>query len=545
MRILSLNNLSVKFVQKEGYIEVVKGIDLAVHQGEIVGLIGESGSGKSVASQSITQLINGAICSGEVIYKTDDKDIDLLTINEKILQEVRRNEISYIFQEPMTALNPLITCGAQILESVKSSGEYLIEELLQKVELQDTHRIKNSYPHELSGGQRQRIMIAMALAKQPKLLIADEPTTALDIAIQNEILCLLKKLSKDEHMGILFITHDLLSLKGFADQIAVMFHGKIVEQGNTHQILNHPKHPYTKALIESRATYDKKGTILHEIDDLLKEENGRLVYNHPKTRPLVKHKSNNDTILKLNQIGKYHQTKTLFSNLKNQVLDSIDISINQGDIIGLIGESGSGKSTIAKIILQLWKETSGHIEWKGKNINEINDLPEKIQLVFQDPFSSLNPKHTIGQAISEVFFASNKLLKSSDIKIKTTNLLTTVGLDLNDYNKYPHQFSGGQRQRICIAKALAKNPQFIVLDEAVSALDVSVQAKIINLLNQLKNQKKLTYLLISHDMNVVSYFCNKIVVLKNGCIVESGNTDTLINSPRSAYTKSLLGKSIN
>ena len=271
MRILSLNNLSVKFVQKEGYIEVVKGIDLAVHQGEIVGLIGESGSGKSVASQSITQLINGAICSGEVIYKTDDKDIDLLTINEKILQEVRRNEISYIFQEPMTALNPLITCGTQILESVKSSGEYLIEELLQKVELQDTHRIKNSYPHELSGGQRQRIMIAMALAKQPKLLIADEPTTALDIAIQNEILFLLKKLSKDEHMGILFITHDLLSLKGFADQIAVMFHGKIVEQGNTHQILNNPKHPYTKALIESRATYDKKGTILHEIDDLLKE----------------------------------------------------------------------------------------------------------------------------------------------------------------------------------------------------------------------------------------------------------------------------------
>lgn len=546
MRILDTNNLSVKFNLKEEEFEAVKGISFSLNTGEILGLIGESGSGKSVTSQSITRLIDNAIYTGSVEYFTNNQSIDLLKCSDKQLQSIRKEEISYIFQEPMTALNPLIQCGSQILESSSSSkSNKTLFELLNKVELNDVERVAKSYPHELSGGQRQRIMIAMALAKKPKLLVADEPTTALDIAIQKEILTLLRKLSNEEKMGILFITHDLISLNGFADKIAVMYQGEIVEQNSTTKILNSPKHPYTKALLESRPSHRKKGNILEEINDLLIEVDGNLEYKSPKTQKLPIDKPSEDILLELKDIGKYHVQKNFFKETKHIVLNEISLNINQGDIVGLIGESGSGKSTIAKIILRLWKETSGTINLNGKDIRTVSDLSKEIQLVFQDPFSSLNPKHSIGEAISEVFQVSEANLKSREIKQKTVELIETVGLSKSDFDKYPHEFSGGQRQRICIAKALAKKPKFIVLDEAVSALDVSIQAKILNLLNQLKIQNGLTYLLISHDMNVVSYFCNKLVVLKNGKIIESGDSEILINNPKSDYTKSLLESSIN
>lgn len=545
MKILDTNNLSVKFNLKEEEFEAVKGISFSLNTGEILGLIGESGSGKSVTSQSITRLIDNAIYTGSVEYFTNNQSIDLLKCSDKQLQSIRKEEISYIFQEPMTALNPLIQCGSQILESSSSKSNETLFELLNKVELNDVERVVKSYPHELSGGQRQRIMIAMALAKKPKLLVADEPTTALDIAIQKEILTLLRKLSNEEKMGILFITHDLISLNGFADKIAVMYQGEIVEQNSTTKILNSPKHPYTKALLESRPSHRKKGNILEEINDLLIEVDGNLEYKSPKTQKLPIDKPSEDILLELKDIGKYHVQKNFFKETKYIVLKEISLNINQGDIVGLIGESGSGKSTIAKIILRLWKETSGTINLNGKDIRTVSDLSKEIQLVFQDPFSSLNPKHSIGEAISEVFQVSEANLKSTEIKQKTVELIETVGLSKSDFDKYPHEFSGGQRQRICIAKALAKKPKFIVLDEAVSALDVSIQAKILNLLNQLKIQNGLTYLLISHDMNVVSYFCNKLVVLKNGKIIESGDSEILINNPKSDYTKSLLESSIN
>ena len=546
MKILDVHNFSVKFkLNNDETFAAVRGIDFSINQGQILGLIGESGSGKSVASQCITKLIDDALLYGEVLFSHNDSQVNLLTVDEDTLRTIRRREIAYIFQEPMTALNPLITCGKQILECAESPSAEFLSLLLEKVELTDIERVAASYPHELSGGQRQRIMIAMALAKKPKLLIADEPTTALDIAVQTEILTLLKKLSRDEKMGILFITHDLLSLKGFADNIAVMYHGKLVEKNTANKILTHPQHPYAKALIESRATYNKRGNILAEIDDLLETKDGELHFNPPKSIPLTPKKNSDEILLELSGVEKSHFKSSLFKKEETKVLHDIHFTLNQGDILGLIGESGSGKSTIAKLILKIWNPTNGVLKLHNKDLASISDVSEEIQLVFQDPFSSLNPKHKIGNAISEVLQTTDKKAPESAVKEKVISLLQEVGLTASDFAKYPHEFSGGQRQRICIAKTLAKNPKIIVLDEAVSALDVSVQAKVLNLLNDLKREKGLTYLLISHDMNVVSYFCNKIIVLKQGRVIESGETDILIRNPKSDYTKTLLEHSIN
>lgn len=546
MKILQVHNFSVNFnLNKNETFTAVKEIAFDIHQGQILGLIGESGSGKSVASQCLTRLMDDANLTGEVLFSHKDTLIDLLTTDEATLREIRKHEIAYIFQEPMTALNPLIPCGKQILECSEVQSPEILSELLEKVELTDTKRVAASYPHELSGGQRQRIMIAMALAKKPKLLIADEPTTALDIAVQTGILNLLKKLSRKENMGVLFITHDLLSLKGFADHVAVMYHGNIVEQNTASQLLNNPQHPYAKALIESRATYTKSGKVLAEIDDLLETKNGELHFHQPKSIALSKEKKSNEVLLSLNGIEKSHFKSSFFTKEETKVLHDVNFTLNKGDTLGLIGESGSGKSTIAKLILKIWNPTSGNLMLYDKDISTNRDLSEKIQLVFQDPFSSLNPKHKIGNAISEVLQTIDKKAAKSAIKEKVISLLKEVGLTASDFEKYPHEFSGGQRQRICIAKALAKNPKIIVLDEAVSALDVSVQAKVLNLLNDLKREKDLTYLLISHDMNVVGYFCNKIIVLKQGRVIESGETDTLIRNPTSDYTKTLLEHSIN
>ncbi len=545
MKVLDVHSFSVKFqIDKKNYFEAVKSIGFSINQGEIFGLIGESGSGKSVTSQSLTRLINDAKLSGNVFFTHNEKSIDLLQITIDELDTIRQQGISYIFQEPMTALNPLINCGKQILEIADNKSNEYLKELLHKVELYEDERIAESYPHELSGGQRQRVMIAMSLANKPKLLIADEPTTALDIAVQTEILDLLKKICRQDKMSILFITHDILSLEGFADQIAVMYHGEIVETNTTKLLMNNPKHPYTKALFESRATYAKKGKQLSEISDILSVNQDGFTFTEPKEKQLETSKVTDQIVVGLDKVNKSHFQKKLFKSLETKVLHSIDIEVNEGEILGIIGESGSGKSTIAKIILNIWKATSGQVKIEDKSINEHQHLGETIQLVFQDPFSSLNPKHRVGNAIVEVLNTLDAKGSKKSVKNKAVSLLKEVGLSELDFNKYPHEFSGGQRQRICIAKALAKNPKIIVLDEAVSALDVSVQAKVLNLLNELKQKKGLTYILISHDMNVVSYFCNRIVVLKEGKIVESGGTRQLIENPSSDYTRSLMEHSI-
>ncbi|NNJ54704.1 MAG: ABC transporter ATP-binding protein [Bacteroidia bacterium] len=542
MDILNVHNFSVSFkIDKYTTFQAVKKISFSIQAGEVLGLIGESGSGKSVASQSVTRLLNDALVEGNVFFSHKETQINLTDCSRELLQEIRQREIAYIFQEPMTALNPLIQCGKQILECAEDPSSEFLAELLEKVELFDIARINKSYPHELSGGQRQRVMIAMALAKKPKLLIADEPTTALDVAVQTEILQLLRKLCKETSLSILFITHDLISLKGFADRIAVMYNGELVEVGESNQILNQPLHPYTKALIQSRATYDKKGTRLAEIDNLLEKVDGELHFKEPVIENVVDLSPEDNTILEAKDVYKSHFKSSLFKKHETKVLHAINFELKEGDSLGLIGESGSGKSTIAKIVLKIWDQTNGDILLNNNSLNSVKDLSKQIQLVFQDPFSSLNPKHKIGHAIVEVLRSVN----TTKPKERAISLLEEVGLLAADYEKYPHEFSGGQRQRICIAKALAKKPKIIVLDEAVSALDVSVQAKILNLLNDLKKQNGLTYLLISHDMNVVSYFCNKAIVLKDGKIVEFGETKQLITKPSSNYTRSLLEHSIN
>lgn len=538
--ILDIKQFSVSFESKGSSFKAVDSINFSISSSEILGLIGESGSGKSVASQSITKLISDAKIEGECLY--GQNKTDLITCSNSELNRIRRTEISYIFQEPMTALNPLLTCGKQIQECIDLSqntkGE--VEILLRKVELDETDSISKAYPHELSGGQRQRIMIAMALAKSPKLLIADEPTTALDIAVQNEIMELLRTLARTEQLAILFITHDLLSLKDFADKIAVMYHGSIVEYNDAETILQSPVHPYTKALIESRANYSKKGKVLAEISDLMEEQEGEWIFKATQSKSLPPIDPSGDTIIEIDHLTKWHEKGGLFSRSKTTVLNNISFELKNGESLGLIGESGSGKSTVAKILLKIWKKNGGSIKIYGKEIDSLRELHRDIQLVFQDPFSSLNPKHKVGDAILEACKSVDPNKNRKDVEA----LLKTVGLPSTSYSKYPHEFSGGQRQRICIAKALAKEPKILVLDEAVSALDVSVQAKILNLLNELKVKKKLTYLLISHDMNVVSYFCNKIVVMKQGEVVEFGNTEDLIQSPESDYTRSLLEHSI-
>lgn len=543
MLVLDLHNLIVSFQNKDEVFTAVKGINLQINRSEIHALIGESGSGKSVASQSLSRLIPEAKLSGHCYLTLNDSRVDLLNVEATVLRSIRKNNIAYIFQEPMTALNPLIRCGKQIEECLKQKNdvEQQLKSLLDKVELHEHERMISAYPHELSGGQRQRIMIAMALAKQPNLLIADEPTTALDIAVQQEILQLLRKLAKEEELAVLFITHDLLSLKNFADSISVMYKGEIVESNTADSILTKAQHPYTKALIESRANYSKKGYRLAEINDLLVTDDNHLLYKDPVlVKTNERNSESNEAIITVNGLYKSHYSKSLFKKHETTVLKDIDFQLFEGDSLGLIGESGSGKSTIAKILLKIWKQSKGQISVYGEPLNQLKDLPKLIQLVFQDPYSSLNPKHKIGASILEVLNTSR--LESS--KQACIELLQMVGLDETAYNKYPHEFSGGQRQRICIAKALAKDPKILILDEAVSALDVSVQAKVLNLLQELKVKKNLTYLLISHDMNVVSYFCNRILVLKDGEIQDYGFTSDLIDNPSSEYTKSLLQHSI-
>ena len=402
---------------------------------------------------------------------------------------------------------------------------------------EDADRIAKAYPHELSGGQRQRVMIAMALARSPRLLIADEPTTALDAAVQNEVLALIKKIAQTEHMAVLFITHDLISLDQFADHVAVMYKGSIVEFGATKGVLKEPQHPYTKALLKSRANYSKRGYVLEEVEDLLTIEGSTMISKPHQVTKQPKSEVSNHSMLELDQIKKSHVKKTLFKKHETKVLHGITLRLYEGDTLGIIGESGSGKSTLAKIVLKLWDATEGTLKLDQVDYDEVHHFSEQIQLVFQDPFSSLNPKLKIGKAIGEA------LPKYSRSKVNT--LLEEVGLAETDFDKYPHEFSGGQRQRICIARALAKNPKILVLDEAVSALDVSVQARILNLLNSLKRKNKLSFILISHDLNVVSYFCNRMVVLRNGKIVEEGLTEDLVLRPSSEYTKMLLEHSVH
>ncbi|MBE8222041.1 MAG: ABC transporter ATP-binding protein [Bdellovibrionales bacterium] len=547
-----VKNLEVEFKTSENYVKAVDNVSFSINQGETMGMVGESGSGKSISALSIMGLIPsppGQITNGEILFKGDN----LLKKSEKEMRSIRGNKISMIFQEPMTSLNPVFTVGDQISESViLHQGLNKKEALKNSIDLMNQVGIPNpsqrakSYPHELSGGQRQRIMIAMAIASKPELLIADEPTTALDVTIQKQILDLLLKLKEEYNMSMLFITHDLGVIANIADSISVMHNGKIVEHGKTKEVFLNPQQNYTKGLLACRPTLDKTCRRLPTVEDFLNnsDTNKKIEENIQKS---VQSKVFNKTILEVKNLHKYFPLKkSMFGKTLSYIkaIDDVSFKVSKNETLGLVGESGCGKTTLGRTILRLTEPTSGDVLFYGKNITKLNktemrDMRKKIQIIFQDPYASLNPRMTIGSAIMEPMIIHSLGTRNQRIK-KTESLLERMNLPASVMNRYPHEFSGGQRQRICIARALAVEPEFIVCDESVSALDVSIQAQILNLLLDLQEELKLTYIFISHDLGVIKFISDNIAVMKNGKFVEYNTSDNIYKQPKEQYTKDLL-----
>ena len=572
--LLEFNNLVTEFHTEGTTVKAVNDISFTLNKGETVGIVGESGSGKSVTSLSAMRLIPsppGKISGGEIIFhKKNGEKVDLLKASEEEMRSYRGNDIAMIFQEPMTSLNPVFTCGDQVLEAImlhqnidKNQAKKLTVDLFKKVQLPDPERIYSTYPHQISGGQKQRVMIAMAMSCEPSVLIADEPTTALDVTVQKTILQLMQNLQKEQDMGIMFITHDLGVIAELADKVVVMYKGKIVEQGNVWDIFTDPKHPYTKGLLACRPPLEKRYSFLPTVSDFMKiDESGNIIDNNVSvddfTKKLVisdkerKEKQKKlfakEPVLRLQNLKTYFPIRNgFFGGISNYVkaVNDVTFDVYPGETLGLVGESGCGKTTIGRTILRLEEPTEGSMIYKGQDIakmnaDELRSFRKEVQIIFQDPYSSLNPRMTIGNAIMEPMQVHNILNSDEERKEKVKELLTKVSLDPSHFYRYPHEFSGGQRQRIGIARALAVNPKFIICDESVSALDVSVQAQVLNLLNDLKEEFGLTYIFISHDLSVVKYMSDRMVVMQEGKIEEMGDADQIYNTPKTEYTKRLI-----
>jgi len=556
--LLSIKDLSVDFIAESGITNALKNISLTVNRGEVVALVGESGSGKSVTSLSVLQLLPvppARYSSGEIIFSEDGlQTINLLNRKRNELQDIRGNKIAMIFQEPMTSLNPVLTCGDQVMEAIllhkQVSGEVARQktiEWFEKVKLPDPHGIFKRYPHQLSGGQKQRVMIAMAMCCEPALLICDEPTTALDVTVQKTILQLIKALQQQSGMGVIFITHDLGVVAEIADHAVVMYKGEIVEQHTVKNIFTNPQHPYTKALLACRPVNHERGKRLPVVSDFMEELNTvkEVDLSIATPSPVTTKK---EILLSVQQLSVWFPARrTLFGRaLKfTKAVDGVSFDIYKGETLGLVGESGCGKTTLGRTLLRLIEPTSGKIIYNGtdltaRNKDELHSLRKDIQIIFQDPYSSLNPRLTIGSAIAEPMKVHGLFVNDKQRKEKVTALLEKVNLKADHFNRYPHEFSGGQRQRIVIARALALSPSFIVCDESVSALDVSVQAQVLNLINDLKKEFGFTVIFISHDLSVVRYISDRIMVMNEGKIEESGLADDIYFSPQSDYTKKLI-----
>lgn len=565
--LLEIKNLLVQFTAEKETTTAVNNISFDVQAGEIVAVVGESGSGKSVTSLAIMKLLpKQAKLNGEIIFSSKEEARDLLKLDEKTMMGKRGKDIAMIFQEPMTSLNPVFTCGQQVMEAIqlhqhvnKKEAEQKTIALFEKVKLPNPATIVDRYPHQLSGGQKQRVMIAMAMCCNPFLLIADEPTTALDVTVQKTILELIKELQQQNTMGIILITHDLGIVADIADKVVVMYKGEIMEQGNTKEVLKSPQHPYTKALMNCRPVLYKKGEWLPVVGEEIRNKeykirNDKVEQYNETTRPTA-----NDqlpTILEVQHLKVFYPgKKTLFGKTAEtfKAVDDVSFTVNKGETVGLVGESGCGKTTLGRAILQLVPITSGSILLNGTSLvhlskQKMQPLRKDLQIVFQDPYGSLNPRITIGDAIMEPMQVHSILTNKGTRKDKVVELLEKVNLKAEHFHRYPHQFSGGQRQRICIARALALNPSFLIFDESVSALDVSVQAQVLNLLNDLKKEFGFTSIFISHDLSVVRYISDRIMVMHKGKIIEEGAADEVCFNPKNGYTKKLIdaipGKSL-
>jgi peptide/nickel transport system ATP-binding protein len=558
--LLQIKNLCLDFVTEGNAMHALDNINISVSKGEILAIVGESGSGKSVCSLSILQLLPQPPAhyrSGEILFTNNNATVDMLQLSQQQLQTIRGNQIAMIFQEPMTSLNPVLTCGFQVMEAIRQHQALSAAEAKQKTlqlfaqtELPDPEAMFKRYPHQLSGGQKQRVMIAMAMSCEPSLLICDEPTTALDVTVQKNILQLIRNLQQEHSMGVIFITHDLSVVAEIADSVAVMYKGVIVEKNTTAGLFTNPLHPYTKALLACRPALHAKGERLPLVSDFLDpggEEKSGVGSRESEQREMITTQTD-QPLLEVADLRVWFPAKKTFLGKTLQftkAVDGVGFEVMEGKTLGLVGESGCGKSTLGRSILRLIEPTAGTIKYKGLDLLNtsaatLKSLRKEMQIIFQDPYSSLNPRIKIGEAIAEPLKVHGIGKTRKDREEQVMELLRKVKLLPEHYHRYPHEFSGGQRQRIVIARALALQPSFVICDESVSALDVSVQAQVLNLLNELKAEFNLTIIFISHDLSVVRYISDQILVMHKGRIVETGNAEDVYNNPQNRYTQRLI-----
>ncbi len=560
MPILQVNHLQLSFRTDAGTVSAIQDISFSLERGQTLGIVGESGSGKSSTALAIMGLLPPtATVQGEILFALEGKTVDLLQLQPHILRRLRGDRLGMIFQEPMASLNPLFTCGTQIAETLLQHQQISKKEaiaraiqLCHEVNLPEPEKIIHRYPHQLSGGQIQRIMIAMAIACNPDILIADEPTTALDVTVQATILELLKRIQQERGMALIFISHDLGVISQIADQVLIMYQGKIVEYGSVRQVFHQPQHPYTKGLIACRPQPELNLLYLPTVSDFMAEENGTLISKNPPffaTKPPKEPTPPCEPLLRVQDLTVAFPVRNILGMVKEYkiAVDRLSFEVFPGETLGLVGESGCGKTTTGRAILRLLPLQGGKVFFDGVEITalkpkELTKLRCHMQIVFQDPYGSLNPRMTIGQILLEPLLLHRQELypTKQDRLARVKYLLERVGIDPQSMGRFPHEFSGGQRQRIGIARALALNPKLIIADEAVSSLDVSVQAQVLNLLKELQQEFELTYIFISHDLSVVKHMSDRIMVMQNGKIVELDTADRIYYQPQNPYTQQLI-----